>query len=136
MKKLLVIFVIFLCSINPTLADINLSCATTNYNTNEDFEKDPAAGRSPPQPPKRKFWKRVRRRRQIRFWKKSPPQAPKRKFWKRARNRRQREHFEKEYLTTQLKKHHGNISKTADFIGMERSALHRKLESLGIKGIN
>jgi len=34
-----------------------------------------------------------------------------------------REHFEKEYLTTQLKKHHGNISKTADFIGMERSAL-------------
>ena len=47
-----------------------------------------------------------------------------------------REHFEKEYLTIQLKKHHGNISKTADFIGMERSALHRKLKSLGIKGIN
>ena len=47
-----------------------------------------------------------------------------------------REHFEKEYLSTQLKKHHGNISKTADFIGMERSALHRKLKSLGIKGIN
>ena len=47
-----------------------------------------------------------------------------------------REHFEKEYLTTQLKKHHGNISKTADFIGMERSALHRKLKFLGIKGIN
>ena len=47
-----------------------------------------------------------------------------------------REHFEREYLTTQLKKHHGNISKTADFIGMERSALHRKLKSLGIKGIN
>ena len=47
-----------------------------------------------------------------------------------------REHFEKEYLTTQLKKHHGNISKTADFIGMERSALHRKLKSLGIKEIN
>ncbi len=47
-----------------------------------------------------------------------------------------REHFEKEYLATQLKKHHGNISKTADFIGMERSALHRKLKSLGIKGIN
>ena len=43
---------------------------------------------------------------------------------------------EKEYLATQLKKHHGNISKTADFIGMERSALHRKLKSLGIKGIN
>ena len=47
-----------------------------------------------------------------------------------------REHFEKKYLLTQLKKHHGNISKTADFIGMERSALHRKLKLLGIKGIN
>ena len=47
-----------------------------------------------------------------------------------------REHFEKEYLINQLKKNHGNISKTADFIGMERSALHRKLKSLGIKGIN
>ena len=47
-----------------------------------------------------------------------------------------REYFEKEYLTKQLKKNHGNISKTADFIGMERSALHRKLKSLGIKGIN
>ena len=47
-----------------------------------------------------------------------------------------REHFEKEYLLTQLKKHHGNISKTADFIGLERSALHRKLKFLGIKGIN
>ncbi len=47
-----------------------------------------------------------------------------------------RESFEKEYLMKQLKKNHGNISKTADFIGMERSALHRKLKSLGIKGIN
>ena len=47
-----------------------------------------------------------------------------------------REHFENEYLITQLKKNHGNISKTADFIRMERSALHRKLKSLGIKGIN
>ena len=47
-----------------------------------------------------------------------------------------REYFEREYLSTQLKKHHGNISKTADFIGMERSALHRKLKSLGIKGVN
>ena len=47
-----------------------------------------------------------------------------------------RRSFEKEYLITQLKKNHGNISKTADFIGMERSALHRKLRSLGIKGIN
>ena len=47
-----------------------------------------------------------------------------------------REHFEKNYLTSQLKKNKGNISKTADFIGMERSALHRKLKSLGIKGLN
>jgi len=47
-----------------------------------------------------------------------------------------REQFEKNYLTNQLKKNKGNISKTADFIGMERSALHRKLKSLGIKGLN
>ena len=47
-----------------------------------------------------------------------------------------RENFETEYLTSQLKKNHGNISRTADFIGMERSALHRKLKLLGIKGIN
>ena len=47
-----------------------------------------------------------------------------------------REYFEREYLVNQLKKHHGNISKTADFIGMERSALHRKLKFLGIKETN
>ena len=47
-----------------------------------------------------------------------------------------REVFEKKYLQNQLKLNQGNISKTADFIGMERSALHRKLKSLGIKGIN
>ncbi|MBO6482327.1 MAG: sigma-54-dependent Fis family transcriptional regulator [Pelagibacteraceae bacterium] len=47
-----------------------------------------------------------------------------------------RENFEKNYLLNQLKKNKGNISKTAEFIGMERSALHRKLKSLGIKGIN
>ena len=47
-----------------------------------------------------------------------------------------RENFEKEYLTTQLKKFNGNISKTADFIGMERSALHRKIKGLGIKELN
>jgi len=47
-----------------------------------------------------------------------------------------REQFETNYLTSQLKKNNGNISKTADFIGMERSALHRKLKSLGIKGTN
>ena len=47
-----------------------------------------------------------------------------------------REKFEKNYLTSQLKKHKGNISKTAEFVGMERSALHRKLRTLGIKGVN
>ena len=47
-----------------------------------------------------------------------------------------RENFEKEYLTTQLRKFNGNISKTADFIGMERSALHRKLKGFGIKELN
>ena len=47
-----------------------------------------------------------------------------------------RENFEKEYLTTQLKKFGGNISKTAEFVGMERSALHRKLKGLGVKDLN
>ncbi len=47
-----------------------------------------------------------------------------------------RERFEKEYLTLQLKKFNGNISKTANFVGMERSALHRKLKGLGIKEFN
>ena len=44
-----------------------------------------------------------------------------------------REQFEKEYLMHQLKKNGSNISKTAESIGMERSALHRKLTSLGIE---
>ena len=47
-----------------------------------------------------------------------------------------REKFEKEYLAIQLKKFNGNISKTANFVGMERSALHRKLKILGIKEFN
>ena len=47
-----------------------------------------------------------------------------------------REKFEKEYLSMQLKKFNGNISKTASFVGMERSALHRKLKGLGIKEFN
>ena len=47
-----------------------------------------------------------------------------------------RENFEKEYLTTQLKKFGGNISKMAKFVGMERSALHRKLKGLGVKDLN
>ena len=47
-----------------------------------------------------------------------------------------REDFEKEYLKNQLKKFGGNIAKTAKFVGMERSALHRKLKGLGVKGLN
>jgi len=43
-----------------------------------------------------------------------------------------REVFEREYLTSQIMRFGGNISRTAAFIGMERSALHRKLKSLGI----
>ena len=50
--------------------------------------------------------------------------------------REARENFEKEYLTTQLKKFGGNISKTSKFVGMERSALHRKLKLLGVKDLN
>jgi len=43
-----------------------------------------------------------------------------------------REHFEREYLQVQIERFGGNISRTAAFVGMERSALHRKLKSLGI----
>ena len=50
--------------------------------------------------------------------------------------REARENFEREYLSSQLKKFSGNISKTAKFVGMERSALHRKLKLLGIKEFN
>ena len=50
--------------------------------------------------------------------------------------REARENFEKEYLINQLKKFGGNISKTAKFVGMERSALHRKLKLLGVKDLN
>ncbi len=50
--------------------------------------------------------------------------------------REARESFEKEYLLSQLKKFGGNISKTAKFVGMERSALHRKLKLLGVKDLN
>ncbi len=48
--------------------------------------------------------------------------------------REAREMFEKEYLQTQIDRFGGNISKTASFVGMERSALHRKLKSLGVSG--
>ena len=50
--------------------------------------------------------------------------------------REARETFEREYLISQLKKNAGNISKTAKFVGMERSALYRKLKLLGVKDLN
>jgi two-component system nitrogen regulation response regulator NtrX len=46
--------------------------------------------------------------------------------------REARENFEREYLRVQIKRFSGNISRTASFIGMERSALHRKLKLLGL----
>ncbi|MEH6547980.1 MAG: sigma 54-interacting transcriptional regulator, partial [Sneathiella sp.] len=46
--------------------------------------------------------------------------------------REARERFEKEYLEAQINRFGGNISRTAAFVGMERSALHRKLKSLGV----
>ncbi len=45
-----------------------------------------------------------------------------------------RERFERQYLKAQISRFSGNISKTAAFVGMERSALHRKLKLLGISG--
>ncbi|WP_375172949.1 sigma-54-dependent transcriptional regulator [Pseudooceanicola sp.] len=50
--------------------------------------------------------------------------------------REAREAFEREYLLTQINRFGGNISKTAQFVGMERSALHRKLKSLGVVTTN
>lgn len=47
-----------------------------------------------------------------------------------------RERFEREYLQAQIERFSGNISRTAEFVGMERSALHRKMKSLGISGGN
>ena len=46
--------------------------------------------------------------------------------------REARESFEREYLRVQIRRFSGNISRTASFIGMERSALHRKLKALGL----
>jgi two-component system, NtrC family, nitrogen regulation response regulator NtrX len=46
--------------------------------------------------------------------------------------REAREIFEREYLLSQIKRFGGNISRTAEFVGMERSALHRKLRALGV----
>ena len=50
--------------------------------------------------------------------------------------REARETFEREYLVSQMNKFGGNISKTADFVGMERSALHRKMKQLGIQTVS
>ncbi|KQI69627.1 AAA family ATPase [Loktanella sp. 3ANDIMAR09] len=50
--------------------------------------------------------------------------------------REARELFEREYLLTQINRFGGNISRTASFVGMERSALHRKLKSLGVATAN
>ena len=50
--------------------------------------------------------------------------------------REARERFEREYLVTQISRFGGNISRTAAFIGMERSALHRKLKALGVNNQN
>jgi two-component system nitrogen regulation response regulator NtrX len=47
--------------------------------------------------------------------------------------REAREAFEREYLAAQISRFGGNISRTAEFIGMERSALHRKLKALGVE---
>ncbi|MFN3869111.1 MAG: sigma-54-dependent transcriptional regulator [Hyphomicrobiaceae bacterium] len=48
--------------------------------------------------------------------------------------REAREIFEREYLLAQINRFGGNISRTAEFVGMERSALHRKLRALGVSG--
>jgi len=47
-----------------------------------------------------------------------------------------RETFERDYLSAQVARFGGNISRTAEFVGMERSALHRKLKSLGLTGVD
>lgn len=50
--------------------------------------------------------------------------------------REAREVFERDYLLAQIKRFSGNVSKTAQFVGMERSALHRKLKSLDVIGMD
>ena len=50
--------------------------------------------------------------------------------------REARDLFEREYLRAQISRFGGNISRTANFIKMERSALHRKLKSLGVTNEN
>jgi len=50
--------------------------------------------------------------------------------------REAREMFEREYLLAQITRFGGNVSRTASFIGMERSALHRKLKALGVVNLD
>ncbi|SVD42684.1 uncharacterized protein METZ01_LOCUS395538, partial [marine metagenome] len=50
--------------------------------------------------------------------------------------RKAREIFERQYLEAQVTRFGNNISKTAAFVGMERSALHRKLKLLGISNLD
>lgn len=50
--------------------------------------------------------------------------------------REAREKFERDYLLSQIKRFGGNISKTSEFVGMERSALHRKMKQLGISTLS
>ena len=50
--------------------------------------------------------------------------------------REAREAFERDYIAAQLSRFGGNISKTSQFIGMERSALHRKIKLLGLSARN
>jgi two-component system, NtrC family, nitrogen regulation response regulator NtrX len=47
--------------------------------------------------------------------------------------REARAHFEREFLVKKIEEHQGNISKTAETIGLERSYLHRKIKSYGIE---
>jgi len=50
--------------------------------------------------------------------------------------REAREAFERNYLIAQINRFGGNVSRTASFVGMERSALHRKLKALGVSTAN
>ena len=68
-------------------------------------------------------------------------EAPEVMYWDRAPEvmnrplREARESFEKEYLLFHVKRFGGNISKTAEFVGMDRAALHRKLKMLGVHNV-
>ena len=61
-----------------------------------------------------------------------PPTPPAVPDYVRLPFREARQHFERDYLAARLQANEGNVSKTAEQIGMERSHLHRKLKALGI----